>query len=70
MFNKKENHSQPSYSDGKLEVVSFGSSMGLVLERSFGGFARRITQGGGPFLFTFRRYEKEEKHRTYLQIDG
>lgn len=40
------------------------------MERSFGGFAKRITQHTGPFIFNFKSYPNEEKHRTYLQIDG
>ena len=50
--------------------MSFGSSFGLALERSWGGNAKRITQGEGPYVFNFKKNEKEEKHRTYLQIDG
>ena len=67
---KKTKYTEPSFSDNKLEIVSFGSGWGIALERTFGGQSKRITQGGGPYVFNFKRYEKEEKHRTYLQIDG
>ena len=56
--------------DGKLEVLCFGSGIGMALERMIGGFATKITQGGGPYLLSFNRYEDSERHRTYLQIDG
>jgi hypothetical protein len=56
--------------DGKLEMISFPSSMGMAAERTFGGFAEKITQGEGPYYFEFKQYEEKEKHRTYLQVDG
>lgn len=39
------------------------------MEKSFGGFAKRIAQSRGPLRYDFRRVE-EDKHCTYLQIDG
>lgn len=42
----------------------------MALERVFGGFATKISQSGGPYYFKFREYRAEQKHRTYLQIDG
>lgn len=42
----------------------------MALERTFGGNARKIVQGGGPYVFNFKKYENDPKHRTYLQIDG
>jgi hypothetical protein len=68
--NKEQHYTSPSTSDGKLEIVCFGSSIGMAMERMFGGFATRVTQGAGPYLLSFKRYEEAEKHRTYLQIDG
>lgn len=56
--------------DGKLEVVCFGSSVGMAMERMISGFATKIIQGGGPYYLSFNRYENVAKHRTYLQIDG
>lgn len=41
----------------------------MALEKLIGGFSSKITQGGGPFYITFKEYQNE-KHRTYLQIDG
>ena len=35
-----------------------------------GGFANKISQGGGPFHFTFKEKKDDKKHRTYLQMDG
>jgi hypothetical protein len=67
---KETEFSDMSSYDGKLEFMCFSSSMGMAMERVFGGFATRITQGGGPYRFTFNRYQDIEKHRTYLQIDG
>ena len=63
-------YTDASTGDGKLEVVTFPSSVGLAMERSFGGFASKIAQNSGPFIFNFRKYENQPKHRTYLQIDG
>jgi len=36
--------------DGKLELISFPSSLGMAAERTFGGFAERISQGEGPYF--------------------
>ena len=35
-----------------------------------GGFSKKVFQGTGPFTFEFNAFPPEEKHRTYLQIDG
>lgn len=59
-----------STGDGKLEIVSFGSSFGIAMERTFGGFSKKVAQGSGPFSFHFQQYKDKPKHRTYLQIDG
>ncbi len=59
-----------SSADGKLEFVSFSGSVSIGMEKTFGGFAERVYQGSGPFTFSFKQYPSEEKHRTYLQIDG
>ncbi len=45
---------QPSTWDGRLEMLGFSSSLGMAMERVVGGFASRITQGGGPYLMRFR----------------
>ena len=44
--------------------------MALGMEKQMGGFAKRVFQGTGPFSFEFNVFPREEKHRTYLQIDG
>lgn len=67
---KNQDNTEVSTCDGKLEIVSFGSSLGIAMERTFGGFSKKVTQGEGPFVFNFKRCEKKSKHRTYLQIDG
>lgn len=59
-----------SFSDGKLEVMSFGGAWSLGFEKSFGGLADKIYQGSGPFLMEFNEFPPNEKHRTYLQVDG
>ena len=59
-----------STADGKLEIVTFGSSIGIAMQRTVGGFSKKVAQGEGPFIFHFQRYEKRPKHRTYLQVDG
>lgn len=51
-----DKRTEPSYSDGKIEIVSFGSGTGIAMERTFGGFGNRIAQDEGPFRFNFRRY--------------
>lgn len=36
--------------------MCFSSSVGMALERLVGGFATKITQGGGPYLISFNKY--------------
>ena len=65
----------PSHSDGKIEVVSFIDSSTMGLEKTLGkkleiGFAERIIQGEGPFFIKFREYTGEAEHKTFIQIDG
>ena len=50
--------------------MSFGGAWSLGFEKSIGGLAKKVYQGGGPFILQFNEFPKEEKHRTYLQIDG
>jgi diacylglycerol kinase (ATP) len=70
----KNNPTEPSHSDGKLEFVSFSDSGKIGLEKTLGnldvGFAERIIQGEGPFYIKFREYPNDADHRTFLQIDG
>lgn len=65
-----QKYAQPCSSDGLLEFVGFPSSIGLALEKVITGNARKITQGKGPFVIDFVEHKDENKHRTYLQIDG
>jgi hypothetical protein len=64
--------SPSSHSDGKLEFVSWGGGFSMAMEKTLGGFADRVCQGGGPFEVIFKKVDEnvEKKHRTYLQIDG
>lgn len=50
--------------------MSFGGAMSLGFEKSIGGMATKVYQGTGPFFYEFNEFPKEEKHRTYLQVDG
>lgn len=60
-----------NFGDGKLEFLTFSSSVSLAQERFFKGRAQRVGQGNGPFLLRFRNPEKNEKDViTYFQIDG
>jgi len=67
---KKQNHTQASTQDGKIEFVSFTSSFALGMEKMVSGNSDRITQGRGPFIIDFNEYPDAKDHRTYLQIDG
>jgi len=59
------------FGDGKLEFLTFSSSMSLAQERFFKGRAQRVGQGSGPFLLKFRNVEKDKAPViTYFQIDG
>lgn len=60
-----------NFGDGKLEFLTFSSSMSLAQERFFKGRADRVGQGSGPFLLKFRNVEKNQQPViTYFQIDG
>mmetsp|Transcript_19530 Transcript_19530/g.19197 ORF Transcript_19530/g.19197 Transcript_19530/m.19197 type:complete len:187 (-) Transcript_19530:37-597(-) len=63
-----------AYNDGKLEFTTFSSMFHLIFQKS-----RRLMQSGGPFIFEFDEYRKNEKEeekeklepqRTYINIDG
>lgn len=60
---------KPSYCDGMLEVVCFDSGFGIAMEKSIGGFAKKIIQSEGPLRYDFRKFEKDNLC-TYLQVDG
>lgn len=42
----------------------------LGFEKTSSGNGEKVHQGTGPFELVFKQYPAEEKHRTYLQIDG
>ncbi len=65
-----EKFTDQSHSDGKLEFLSFSGAISLGFEKTSGGNGFKVHQGTGPFELCFRKYPAEEKHRTYLQIDG
>lgn len=61
-----------AYNDGKLEFTTFSSMFHLMFQKS-----RRIMQAGGPFVFDFEEYKKDEENntdpdppKTYINIDG
>ena len=56
LSNNKSQFSKVQTKDGKLEVVCFGSSVGMAMERMISGFATKITQGGGPYFLSFNKY--------------
>lgn len=60
----KNNHSVTSYSDGQLEFITFDSILGIVNERYhkikiryYGGNAKKVAQGKGPFQLNFKQSE-------------
>lgn len=54
--NNVSEYTEVSTGDGKIEVVSFPSSMALAMERGLGGFAKQVTQSSGPIIFNFYKY--------------
>lgn len=53
---ESEQRVEPSFSDGKIEIVSFSSGLSIGLEKFFGGFGTRLAQDEGPFIFNFHSY--------------
>jgi hypothetical protein len=74
MISQEEQLTPATHSDGKIEVVCFSDPGALGMEKAFGkldlGFAEKMVQGQGPFLFKFREFPDEKDHRTFFQIDG
>ena len=54
--------------DGKLEILTYNSLMGLSAEQLTGGFGRRVSQEQGPLQIRFRPDIGDK--RCYVQIDG
>ena len=40
------------------------------MEKTVGGFAEKIVQGEGPFVFKFKQYPNDNGYKTFFQIDG
>lgn len=57
MEKRKEIFHEQQSDDGEIEILSFSSSVGMALERVFGGFSSKIAQGGGPYCITFKQCE-------------
>jgi diacylglycerol kinase (ATP) len=65
------NFESQNFSDGKLEFLTFSSSLGLAQERIFKGQAKRVGQGAGPFQLNFKKADNNDLPlKTYFQIDG
>lgn len=71
---KGEIKDKQDFGDGKLEFMSFDSKMKFgTLERiGISGQGKKIAQGGGPFLITFKRCNSTEGKpiKAYAQVDG
>lgn len=63
---------QQCFGDGKLEWLGYNTRAALGMEAVKSGMGRRLAQGEGPFLFTFRKKESENGKAkvAYLNIDG
>lgn len=67
----KINFETQNFSDGKLEFLTFSSSLKLAEERFFKGQAKQVAQGSGPFLLNFKKSENSDLPlKTFFQIDG
>ncbi len=59
--------------DGEVEFLSFTGKIKFgVLERLLTGGGKRVAQGGGPFLITFKQSDDpiNKPMVTYAQVDG
>lgn len=65
------NFESQNFSDGKLEFLTFSSSISLAQERFFKGQAKQVAQGSGPFLLNFKKSDDDNLPLiTYFQVDG
>lgn len=65
------NFESQNFSDGKLEFLTFSSSLSLAQERFFKGQAKQVAQGSGPFLLNFKKSDDDNLPlKTYFQVDG
>ena len=60
-----------SFGDGKLEFLTFPSSVKMGLERMVKGQGRRVLQGKPPYKINFKGAPVGESQlKTYFQVDG
>ncbi|KAF4742907.1 hypothetical protein FOZ62_026702 [Perkinsus olseni] len=60
-----------SFSDGKLELLTYKDMLSFYLDVAFKiGNARRLYQGSGPFEFNFKKSTPTKRYYTYMQVDG
>jgi hypothetical protein len=63
---------EQNYNDKKLEFFTFDSPVKMGMENVFGGNAKRLNQGFGPWLMKFKndiQYENSLSN-LYLNVDG
>ena len=60
--------------DRKIEFITYNHGMDMGLERVSKGNAKKIHQGKGPFIFTFKKIlskaQKRKLNKVYINIDG
>ena len=70
---QKLNKDQSS-NDRKIEFITYNHGMDMGLDRVSRGNARKIHQGSGPFVFTFKnilsKAQKKKLNKVYINIDG
>jgi hypothetical protein len=70
----KQYNSEQKYDDKIIEFFTYGSGIKLALERFNGGYAQKLYQGKGPFIFKFKSEpnynEIEYLNKVYLNVDG
>ena len=60
--------------DRKIEFITYNHGMDMGLDRVSRGNAKKIHQGKGPFVFTFKKIlskaQKKKLNKVYINIDG
>ena len=60
--------------DRKIEFITYNHGMDMGLDRVARGNAKKIHQGSGPFVFTFKKIlskaQKKKLNKVYINIDG
>ncbi|CEL94293.1 unnamed protein product [Vitrella brassicaformis CCMP3155] len=70
-FNQDEILKSPqAVGDGKIEWMTFDSSVAIGAEKVISGHGRRVYQGSGPFKLTFKDRLPGGEGRFYMQVDG